>query len=40
MNAKRGYVPDMEPNKRKKFLITEWALVAFLLIVLIPLGII
>ena len=35
-----NYVPDMEPNKRKKFLITEWALVAFLLIVLIPLGII
>lgn len=33
-----NYVPDMEPRKRKTFLITEWALVAILLIVLIPLG--
>lgn len=35
-----NYVPDMEPKKRKNFLIIEWALVAILLIVLIPLGII
>lgn len=35
-----NYVPDMEPKKRKTFLITEWALVAILLIVLIPLGVI
>ena len=35
-----NYVPDMEPTKRKAFLITEWALVAALLIILIPLGII
>ena len=35
-----NYVPDMEPEKRKAFLITEWALVAILLIVLIPLGVI
>ena len=35
-----NYVPDMAPNKRRIFLITEWALVAVLLIVLIPLGII
>ena len=35
-----NYVPDMEPAKRKSFLITEWVLVAVLLIVLIPLGII
>ena len=35
-----NYVPDMEPKKRKIFLISEWALVAVLLIVLIPLGII
>ncbi|MBR2706992.1 MAG: hypothetical protein IKE74_07145 [Mogibacterium sp.] len=35
-----NYVPDMEPAKRKSFLITEWALVAVLLVVLIPLGII
>ena len=33
-------VRDMKPQKRKTFLITEWALVAVLLIVLIPLGII
>ncbi len=30
----------MAPAKRKKFLITEWALVALLLIILIPAGII
>ena len=35
-----NYVPDMKPKKRKLFLITEWALVAILLIILIPLGII
>lgn len=35
-----NYVPDMEPKKRKAFLIGLWGLVALLLIVLIPLGII
>ncbi|MBQ4467427.1 MAG: hypothetical protein II918_04330 [Firmicutes bacterium] len=35
-----NYVPDMEPAKRKRFLITIWGLVAVLLIVLIPLGVI
>ena len=35
-----NYVPDMAPGKRNAFLITEWALVAVLLAVLIPLGII
>ena len=35
-----NYVPDMEPAKRKRFLIGLWGLVAILLIVLIPLGII
>lgn len=35
-----NYVPDMEPAKRKKFLIALWGLDALLLIVLIPLGII
>ena len=35
-----NYVPDMEPAKRNGFLITVWGLVAVLLIVLIPLGII
>ncbi len=35
-----NYVPDMEPKKRKRFLIGLWGLVAVLLIVLIPLGII
>ena len=35
-----NYVPDMEPKKRRTFLIAEWSLVAVLLIVLIPLGII
>ena len=35
-----NYVPDMKPRARKTFLITEWALVAVLLAVLIPLGII
>ena len=35
-----NYVPDMEPKKRRAFLIALWGLVAVLLIVLIPLGII
>ncbi len=35
-----NYVPDMAQKKRKSFLITEWTLVALLLIILIPLGII
>ncbi len=35
-----NYVPDMEPKKRKNFLIGIWGLDALLLIVLIPLGII
>ncbi|MBQ7582059.1 MAG: hypothetical protein IJU25_04495 [Lachnospiraceae bacterium] len=35
-----NYVPDMEPVKRKRFLITIWSAVAILLIVLIPLGVI
>ncbi len=35
-----NYVPDMKPEIRKRFLITEWSLVALLLIVLIPAGII
>ena len=35
-----NYVPDMEPAKRKRFLITEWVLVALLLVILIPLGVI
>ena len=35
-----NYVPDMEPKKRKAFLIGMWSLIAVLLAVLIPLGII
>ncbi len=35
-----NFVPDMEPGKRKIFLITEWVLVALLLMILIPAGII
>jgi hypothetical protein len=35
-----NYVPDMEPAKRKRFLIIEWVLVALLLVILIPLGVI
>lgn len=35
-----NFVPDMEPKKRTRFLIVEWGLVAVLLAVLIPLGII
>ncbi|MBP5230438.1 MAG: hypothetical protein ILO68_01800 [Clostridia bacterium] len=35
-----NYVPDLEPKKRNAFLITVWGLVAALLVVLIPLGVI
>jgi len=35
-----NYVPDMEPRKRNRFLIFEWSLVALLLIILIPAGVI
>ena len=35
-----NYVPDMEPKKKKIFLIVEWSLVALLLAILIPLGVI
>ncbi len=35
-----NYVPDMAPEKRKRFLIIEWSLVALLLVILIPAGII
>ena len=35
-----NYVPDWEPARRNRFLIGEWALVAVLLVVLVPLGII
>jgi len=35
-----NYVPDLEPKKRTRFLLIEWGLVAVLLAVLIPLGII
>ncbi len=35
-----NFVPDMEPKKRKRFLIGLWGLVAVLLIILIPCGII
>ncbi|MEA5051124.1 MAG: hypothetical protein VB021_06580 [Oscillospiraceae bacterium] len=35
-----NYVPDMAPKKRRAFLIGLWGLVAVLLAVLIPLGII
>ena len=35
-----NYVPDMEPKKRKAFLLGLWGLVALLLIILIPLGVI
>ena len=35
-----NFVPDMSPEKRKRFLIIEWALVGILLVVLVPLGII
>ena len=35
-----NYVPDMEPVKRKRFLIAVWGIDAVLLITLIPAGII
>lgn len=35
-----NYVPDMEPKKRRNFLIGLWSAVALLLVILIPLGII
>ena len=35
-----NYVPDMKPKARKIFLIAEWSLVALLLIILIPCGVI
>ena len=35
-----NYVPDMEPKKRRAFLLGLWGLVALLLIILIPLGVI
>ena len=35
-----NYVPDMEPKKRRNFLIGLWAAVALLLIILIPAGVI
>lgn len=35
-----NYVPDWEPGKRTRFLAGIWGLVAVLLVVLIPLGII
>ena len=35
-----NYVPDLAPAKRKAFLIGEWVLVALLLVILIPAGVI
>lgn len=35
-----NYVPDMKPKTRNIFLIAEWGLVALLLIILIPCGVI
>ena len=35
-----NYVPDMEPKKRCAFLLGLWGLVALLLAILIPLGVI
>ena len=35
-----NYVPDMKPANRNRFLITVWGLVAVLLIILIPAGVI
>lgn len=35
-----NYVPDLEPRKRTRFLAVLWGLVALLLIILIPMGII
>ena len=38
--SKKDSVPDMPKKKRNMFLICEWALVALLLIILIPAGVI
>ena len=35
-----NYVPDMKPKARNIFLIAEWGLVALLLVILIPCGVI
>lgn len=35
-----NYVPNMKPRNRNIFLISEWALVALLLVILIPCGVI
>ena len=35
-----NYVPDMKPKTRKIFLISLWSLVALLLVILIPAGVI
>ena len=35
-----NFVPDMAPKKRRNFLLIEWGLVALLLAVLIPMGVI
>ena len=35
-----NYVPDMEPKKRRALLLGLWGLVALLLVILIPLGVI
>ena len=35
-----NFVPDLKPETRKRFLIGLWSLVAILLVVLIPAGII
>ena len=35
-----NYVPDVEPKKRRAFLLGLWGLVALLLVILIPLGVI
>ena len=35
-----NYVPDLEPKKRTRFLCCLWALVALLLVILIPMGVI
>lgn len=35
-----NFVPDMEPKKRRRFVLGLWGLIALLLVILIPLGII
>ena len=35
-----NYLPDLEPKKRTRFLCCLWALVALLLVILIPMGVI